>query len=162
MTNNGAIFSPCRTWRYALFRYWNRMFKHPAMFIGLNCSTADEVNDDPTVTRCINFAHDWGYGGLIMTNLFAFRATDPKVMKAALDPVGPANDDCLLRMAPKAGIIVAAWGNHGRHRNRGQYVLELLRGFDIYALGMSKLGEPLHPLYLRRVLRPFKWRAKKQ
>jgi hypothetical protein len=75
-----ANFSTCRTWRYTLTRQWS--FVHPlAMFIGLNCSTADETQDDPTVRRCMGFARDWGYGGLLMTNLFAFRATDPRVRR---------------------------------------------------------------------------------
>ena len=69
------------------------------MVIGLNPSTADEVTDDPTVRRCINYAKAWGYAGLCMTNLFAYRATDPVVMKAVAEPIGPDNDRYLAECA---------------------------------------------------------------
>ena len=78
------------------------------MFIGLNPSTADETIDDPTIRRCISFSKDWGYGALCMTNLFAFRATDPAVMKAHPEPVGEANDGTLVEFALSAGVVVAA------------------------------------------------------
>ena len=81
--NKTATFSECRKYRYTLWRRWDGLFASGyAMFIGLNPSTADETNDDPTIRRCIGYARDWGYGGLCMTNLFAFRATLPKNMKA--------------------------------------------------------------------------------
>ena len=90
-----AVFSPCRTYRYALSRVW-AADKPYALFIGLNPSTADETLDDPTIRRCIDFAKRWGYGGLVMANLFAYRATNPSEMKAATDPVGVANDEWLI------------------------------------------------------------------
>ena len=128
----GAVFSPCRTWRYTLTRVWD-MTVPPAMFIGLNPSTADEVNNDPTVRRCLGFAKQWGYGGLIMTNIFAYRATDPRVMKAAKDPVGLKNDVWLKKMGEEAAIVVAAWGVHGAFGDRGAQVLKLIRGFIVSA-----------------------------
>ena len=85
-----AVFSPCRTYRYALSRVW-AADKPYALFIGLNPSTADETLDDPTIRRCIDFAKRWGYGGLVMANLFAYRATDPAVMKRAAEPVRRAH-----------------------------------------------------------------------
>ncbi|MEP0894347.1 DUF1643 domain-containing protein [Leptolyngbya boryana FACHB-1624] len=87
------------------------------MFVGLNPSTADETHDDPTIRRCTKFAKDWGYSGLCMTNLFAYRATDPKEMIASVDSIGLENDQYLLEYAARAGIVVAAWGNHGTHHN---------------------------------------------
>lgn len=144
-----AVFSPCRTWRYQLFRQWS-WWLPLATFICLNCSTADETQDDPTVRRCIRYAYDWGYGGLIMTNLFAFRATDPRVMKATPDPVGPKNDWYLKSGAIQSEIVVAAWGNHGGYRGRSQEVVEFLRQMEVnlMCLGITKTGEPKHPLYL--------------
>jgi len=132
------------------------------MFIGLNPSTADETNDDPTVRRCINYARDWGYNGLCMTNLFAYRATDPREMMAVDDPVGWENDDTLWRVAVEAGIVVCAWGNHGKHQNRSYEVLALLRvshGIPVHILRLNKgvWPEPAHPLYLPRNLKPTKW-----
>ena len=84
------------------------------MFVGLNPSTADEVTDDPTIRRYIAFAGAGGYGALCMTNLFAFRATDPDDMKAAAEPIGPQNDFHLQRLARGAGVVVAAWVSMGR------------------------------------------------
>ena len=96
----GAIFSGCRTYRYTLWRSWDRD-KGDVMFIGLNPSTADETLNDPTVRRCINYAKSWGYGGIYMANMFAFRATDPKEMKQAKDPIGYRNDFWLMDMAQR-------------------------------------------------------------
>lgn len=129
-----------------------------AMFIGLNPSTADEVNNDPTVTRCINFSKAWGYGAFCMTNIFAYRATDPKVMKAQPEPVGPDNDKWLVEIAREAGIVIAAWGVHGEHLNRGKEVVDLLD--EIHCLGRTKKGYPKHPLYLAKTSIPEIYKAK--
>lgn len=142
-------FSPCRTWRYTLTRMWDKT-KQPVMFVALNPSTADEVRNDPTVRRCMGYARFWGYGGLVMTNIFAFRATDPRVMKAAKDPVGPENDSWLQRKAETAGIVVAAWGTHGVYRGREDAVrlMFIQRKVRLMCLGKTKGGHPKHPLYL--------------
>lgn len=147
-----AHFSPCRTWRYALWRRWAS--SPPAMFVGLNPSTADETQDDPTIRRCIRFARDWGYGGLVMTNLFAFRSTDPRQLNTAEDPIGPANDAALVAAAASAGVVVAAWGVHGTHNGRAQDVIDrgLLGSFTV--LGLTADGHPRHPLYMRADCRP--------
>lgn len=143
----GAVFSPCRTWRYTLTRIWHP--GRPVMnVIGLNPSTADETRDDPTIRRCTHFAMRDGYGGLVMTNIFAFRATDPSDMKVATDPVGPDNDRHLREQAARAGRVIAAWGAHGRHLGRGDAVAELLAGFDLHCWRLTKEGHPAHPLYL--------------
>lgn len=110
--------------------------------------TADEIKNDPTVRRCLGFAYDWGYGGLIMTNAFAFRSTDPKVMKAQEDPIGPENDAWLVKSSQQANIVVAAWGNHGIFRHRTTHILKLLSNLQCF--GTTKLGQPKHPLYLKR------------
>lgn len=147
----GALFSPCRTWRYVLWRTWDETLGH-VMFTGLNSSTADETNNDPTVSRCINYGQRWGYGGIYMLNIFAFRATDPKRMKAALDPVGPDNDEYLWIYHTMSAITVACWGTHGAFRDRGAIVANMLG--DLYCLGKTKDGYPKHPLYLKSDLRP--------
>ena len=146
-----AQFSACRKYRYALWRTWDES-KPYAMFVGLNPSTADEVNNDPTVIRCINFAKSWGYGGLCMANLFAYRATEPDEMMAAVEPVGSANDDWLVNLANEAGVVVAGWGNDGRYLNRSKDVVGLLP--NLHYLKRNKSGEPAHPLYLKSDLRP--------
>ncbi len=151
MTGGRCVFSPCRTYRYLLTRSWGELFQVPrrlVMFIGLNPSTADEEQDDPTIRRCIGFAKDWGFAGLVMGNLFAFRATDPRDMLAAEDPVGPENDQHLLEASLVVSLVVAAWGVRGAHRGRGDEVAGLIP--DLSALGLTKDGHPRHPLYLPR------------
>lgn len=148
-----ATFSPCRTHRYALHRIWDEA-SPPAMFIGLNPSTADETKNDPTVRRCIGFARRWGHGGLIMTNIFAFRSTDPNALTAAKDPIGPRNDRWLRQLQHEAAIVIAAWGIWGALHNRGREVLDLLDA--PHCLGITKCGAPRHPLYLRADLMPFR------
>ena len=130
-------------------------------FIGLNPSTADEIKNDRTVTRCENFAFEWKYGGLWMLNIFAFRATDPRRMKAAPDPVGPDNDAYILRVADKAGLIVAAWGNNGEYGSRGLTVCQLLKHTNLYCLGVTNQGQPKHPLYLKADLKPVLYKGTK-
>ena len=144
-TLSGAEFSPCRTWRYNLWRCWAPE-KRMAVFIGLNPSTADEKVDDPTIRRCIGFARQWGCGGIHMLNLFAFRATDPKVMKAATDPVGPDNDATIAAVCVNHRPVVACWGVHGEHLGRADAVLAMVDGLKCF--GLTKDGYPKHPLYL--------------
>ena len=144
--DRSALFSDCRKYRYGLWRWWDTG-KPPAMFIGLNPSTADETQDDPTIRRCVRFAKDWGYGGLCMANLFAFRATDPKVMKKALDPRGPENDRWLRHFASYAGVVVFAWGAHGTYMERYLAVPRMIENGN--SLGHTKKGHPSHPLYLK-------------
>jgi hypothetical protein len=124
----------------------------------LNPSTADEFKLDPSCTRARLYAERWGYGALIVTNIFGWRATDPEEMKAARDPVGRGNDRAILRAARESAIVVCAWGNHGAHIGRSAAVRELLAGAKIQArvLRMNAGGEPAHPLYLPARLRPLK------
>jgi hypothetical protein len=147
-----TLFSPCRTYRYVLWREWIGGDGY-AMFIGLNPSTADETQDDPTIRRCIGYAKAWGYSGLCMTNLFAFRATDPKNMKAAADPVGPENDQHLGMLAQRADVVVAAWGASGAHLGRDAKVIAMLDQ-SLFCLARTKGGHPGHPLYLPKTLTP--------
>ncbi|MBS0198465.1 MAG: DUF1643 domain-containing protein [Planctomycetes bacterium] len=149
-----ATFSPCRRYRYALRRVWNADVP-PAMFVGLNPSTADEVKNDPTVRRCIGFALRWGWGGLIMTNIFALRSTDPNALTRVDDPVGPRNDRWLRQLQREAGIVIAAWGVWGELGGRGEKVRALLDA--PHCLGVTKCGAPRHPLYLRADLRPVRF-----
>ena len=145
----GALFSSCRTYRYYLWRIWDRKTAR-VMFIGLNPSTADEFNDDVTIRRCVGFAKKWGYGGLIMANIFAFRATKPEEMKAAKDCIGPLNDQYLLDISFGEALIVLGWGNHGEFMNRGEQVIQMLlpHRSDLYHFGLTCKGNPKHPLYL--------------
>jgi hypothetical protein len=146
-----AKFSKDRIYRYALWRIWDDNLPK-AMFIGLNPSTADETKDDPTVRRCRGFAKSWRFGGLIMANIFAYRATEPEIMKSTGDPIGPENDEWLLKLTQEATLVIGAWGNHGEFRGRGKAVLALIP--HLHCLKMNKAGHPAHPLYLPSELEP--------
>ncbi|MEZ5337741.1 MAG: DUF1643 domain-containing protein [bacterium] len=150
-----AVFSPCERYRYTLERIWDAE-KPFANFICLNPSTATALKDDPTNRRCRGFAWDWDMGGMITTNVFGWRSTDPKGLKDPQDPVGTDNDRWILEIAGRAGVVVVAWGNHARLGARSQAVARLLLGGGIaaHALAVNANGEPKHPLYLRSELRP--------
>lgn len=157
--DSGALFSPDRIYRYALFRSWCEGDGRLAV-IGLNPSTADEVENDPTVSRCIQRAKILGFAGLVMLNIFAYRSTDPKNLKSIADPVGPDNDTSLLIYAEGASMVLCAWGNHGQYLNRSKQVIELLRTTSkpLHVLKLNeKSGEPVHPLYQSYSLRPVIW-----
>lgn len=147
-----VALSPCKKYRFALWRIWDESRPY-AMIVGLNPSTADEKEDDPTIRRCVQFARSWGYGGLCMANLFAFRATKPADLFAASDPIGAGNDDWLIKLSESAGVVVAAWGNGGTHLGRAKRVTQLIP--DLHCLKLNRTGEPAHPLYLSADLRPF-------
>ncbi|MGY6554246.1 MAG: DUF1643 domain-containing protein [Wenzhouxiangella sp.] len=154
-SGSGANFSRCRRYRYTLWRRWD-LERPLVMIIGLNPSTADARQDDPTIRRCIGFARDWDYGGLVVTNLFAFRATYPADLKAAADPVGPRNDAWIRRMTGQVDAVVAAWGNDGVWLERSAQVRRMLDG-RLSCLKLNAGGEPAHSLYLSAGLRPQEW-----
>ncbi|SFI15082.1 DUF1643 domain-containing protein [Albimonas pacifica] len=144
---SGAVISDCGLYRYRLWRRWGA--GPTCVFIMLNPSTADAKQDDPTIRRCIGFAKREGCGGLVVANLFAYRATSPKDMKAASDPVGPKNDEHLRWCADLAtGPVIAGWGTHGSFMGRAAVVRRMLSG-RISHLGLTAAGEPRHPLYLK-------------
>lgn len=141
-----AVFSEDRAYRYWLKITWDED-KPVFCFCGLNPSTADEVKNDPTVERCERRARRGGYGSLIVVNIFAYRATDPMEMKRQVDPVGALNDKWIYGAVCEAETFMCGWGNHGRHLGRGEQVIEMLGNFDLHCLGVSKEGQPVHPLY---------------
>jgi hypothetical protein len=152
-----AVISECGKYRYLLTRRVG-LGDRTATFIMLNPSTADALNDDPTIRRCIGFAHRWGCGRLVVTNLFAVRATDPADMRTASDPVGPENLDWVTRAVEMAvapcgpadrGPVVCAWGTHGSYMDQDRTVLgEIERVCTPMALGITRDGHPKHPLYV--------------
>jgi len=153
--HNECIFSKDRKYRYTLHHIWEES-KPMAAFIGLNPSTADENQLDPTLRRIKGFASGWGFGSFTMLNLFAFRATDPRVMKAQFEPIGPDNNKHILDVCSTAGIIIACWGTHGSFLKRSKKVMKLLEENSVIPkyLQMTKAGEPSHPLYLKKDLTP--------
>ncbi|MGB8621468.1 MAG: DUF1643 domain-containing protein [Paracoccaceae bacterium] len=153
-----AVYSDCERYRYSLTRIWAPAGRK-ALFVMLNPSTATEVQNDPTVERCERRARALGFGAFRVTNIFAWRDTDPRKMRAAEDPVGPANDAAILEGAPWADQIICAWGTHGAHLGRGPAVEALLRGtgLPLHHLGLTQAGHPKHPLYISYARRPERW-----
>lgn len=147
-TIGSAIFSPCRRWRYDLWRYLDNPGDRMIAFIGLNPSTADESKNDSTIRRCIDFAQRWGYGTIHMLNLFAWRSTDPYALLFVADAEGPENDEYIAAVTRQADTVVACWGNHGRLLDRDGQVMQLLDPAKLHHLGRNKNGTPKHPLYL--------------
>ena len=154
LVNKNAIFSDCRKYRYALSRTWNGK-KKTILFIGLNPSTADEKIDDPTIRRCINYAQNWGYGSLLMVNLFAYRATMPTELKNVKNPIGNDNDLHIIELSKKADLAVAAWGNEGSLLNRDKEVKIIIP--ILMCLKINKSGQPAHPLYQKKDLKLIKY-----
>lgn len=152
---NGADFSSCRKYRYRLWRTWDgsdRATERPCLFILLNPSTADEYADDPTVQRCRSFAQSWGFGGMEVVNLFAFRSTDPTMLRSTPHPVGPSNDTVILAAIQRAGRVVCAWGSHGTLHGRGVAVTRMLQERNVRTLcfRLTRTGQPVHPSRLPR------------
>jgi hypothetical protein len=139
-------------YRYVLRRSWNANLRGLVNFIMLNPSTADDVFDDPTIRRCIGFAKRWGFSGLVVTNLFAYRATHPAdLYKAAVRSmdlaIGADNYHYIGSAAEEAESIVCAWGNRGSLRGRDLQVTSALQiGYDLLCIGRTALGNPLHPV----------------
>ena len=152
-----AVYSDCERYRYLLTRTWGPGSR--ALFIMLNPSTATEVQNDPTVERCERRARALGFGAFRVTNIFAFRATDPKVMRSADDPVGAENDAAIGDSLAWADAVICAWGNHGLHRGRGAEVEAMLRGSGarLFHLGLTGQGQPKHPLYIGYDRQPEAW-----
>lgn len=155
--NSTAIISADGDYRYRLGRVWDDAAGQVA-FVMLNPSIADHQVDDPTIRRCVGFAKEWGYGGLIVVNLFAYRATKPERLFTASDPVGPDNDRHLVEAAGEANMVVCAWGAGatkmpGRVRTVREELQSAL-GRPLFCLGRTKDSHPRHPLYVRATQLP--------
>ncbi len=154
-TEKSAIFSRCNRYRYELQRCWSKRVSKKATvtFIGLNPSTADATVDDPTIRKCIAYAHGWGYSRMIMVNLFAWKATDPASLHYSADPVGSLNDTYIKRAVNRSSVVIACWGEQGTLHNRAE---ELRSRYPrrLRCLKVNRSGEPTHPLYLPAELKP--------
>lgn len=161
-------FSSDRIYRYTLWREWDvdsltgcaddlpRVHEYLAV-IGLNPSTADETQDDPTIKKCVKFAKRWGFGALCMTNLFAYRSTFPRDLLKVDDPTGPENLQHLFMAARDAGMVLAAWGKSVPIiSSRAEFVSGVLKagGVNLFALRKNSDGSPQHPIYVPDATEP--------
>ncbi|WP_420821361.1 DUF1643 domain-containing protein [Pseudooceanicola aestuarii] len=157
-----ALYSPCGRYRYALTREWGEGPR--LLYVMLNPSKATEVANDPTVERCERRARALGFGAFRVSNIFAWRETDPRALRRAADPEGPQND-AVLRSSARDWLrgpddmLLCGWGVHGAHRDRGPAVTRLLcrAGRPLHCLGLSKAGHPRHPLYIAYAQQPVVW-----
>lgn len=157
-----AIISECGNYRYRLQRRWGAADAKPCVFVMLNPSTADAEQDDPTIRRCIGFAEKLGFTTLEVVNLFAWRAKSPKALLSVgpdRDPCGVHNQRAFVEVLAKPGMIVCAWGAHGGHLGQDQTALGWIDQYNdtdapVVALGLTKGGQPRHPLYLPSDARP--------
>lgn len=151
----GAVISPCERYRYVLWRTVVDkvvLGSAPCVFVMLNPSVADHEREDATLRRCIGYARSWGYERLVVVNLFAYRATLPKELKAVIDPIGPENDRWVREAMAIAGIRVCAWGPNGALQGRDKAFRQAYEG--LYCLKKTKDGFPSHPLRLLATLKP--------
>jgi hypothetical protein len=147
----GAAYSPCGLYRYSLWRDWSALGEaaRTILWIMLNPSRADHLgNNDPTIERCERRSIGWGYQRMEVVNLFALSSPYPKALREAADPVGPDNDAGIDARAAEAAMILCAWGTHGALRGRAEAVRTRLAGRPLHCLGVTRSGEPAHPLYL--------------
>ncbi len=143
-----------------------------ACFIMLNPNRADELSNDPTIKRCIGFARGWGFFKIIVVNLFSIKAQTPALLRQMKVPlVGPSNDAFVLSAIEQSSMVVAAWGNHGSIGGRDEELLEFVETAlgsnsalqssphhnGLYCLGLTKLRQPKHPLYLRASIEPVRF-----
>jgi hypothetical protein len=146
-----AAISPCGTWRYSLTRIWDHAL--PILTVAmLNPSKADAKVNDPTILRLIAFAKRWGFGGLHVVNMYAYRASDPAelVTFGLAAAIGPDNERYTLHAIRAAaagpGWMLAAWGNTGQKRSHWFIQRCKVEGLQLRCLGLTNSGAPKHPL----------------
>ncbi|HIF72294.1 MAG TPA: DUF1643 domain-containing protein [Dehalococcoidia bacterium] len=147
---NSARFSECGRFRYLLTREFGG--ESTCLFVMLNPSTADAVQDDPTIRRCVGFARREGFGRLEVVNVYSFRSASPAVIFAASDPVGGDNDQALADALERADLVVVAWGNNAEFDLARVDVVQAFieqSGKPVKCFGLTAKGQPRHPLYVR-------------
>jgi hypothetical protein len=155
---SGATYSACGLYRYRLWRRWDE--RGTLAWIMLNPSTADDRgNNDATIERCERRGLAWGFGGVEIVNLFAFRSPDPAALRRAAAPIGPDNDQAILAAVAGADLILCGWGRHGTIGGRAVAVRTLLGERRLACLGLTRTGEPAHPLYLPYARKPVSYGA---
>lgn len=145
MMNKGAKFSECGKYRYVLWRIWDQE-KPYLQLIGLNPSTANQYEDDPTIESILRICKNLGYGGFFMTNLFALISSNPKDLRSCPDPVKD-NDLHLLEVSRRVSEICFCWGNFPMAEYRAKVVEKMFNNPRCF--GRNKNGSPKHPLYLK-------------
>lgn len=155
----GAVFSEDDRRRYRLWRQWNP-YEPTVTFCMLNPSTADHVQNDPTIERCMRRARAMKFGRLEIVNLFSLRSTDPKVLYETTGVIGEDDTTSILDAVKASEIVVCGWGTHGALHGRGEYIKNLLQKVyphKLRVLAINKDGSPKHPLYVGYNVQPKEW-----
>ncbi|MBA7715433.1 hypothetical protein ES703_124479 [subsurface metagenome] len=144
---SGAVFDQHRAYRFILWRFWNDSPR--VLFIGLNPSTANELQNDPTIRRCLGFAEKWGYGGMFFCNLYSYISTDPRLLSSE-EALHAANIPAITMATSLSVLTVAAWGDGVELVENGKSVAEHVEELvaPSFCFGMTQKGNPKHPLYL--------------
>ena len=150
-----AVFSDCQQYRYQLREIWD-VSKPLVLWLLMNPSVACTDYSDPTLRKTGQFARAWGYGGQLVGNVHAYRATDKARLLEVADPIGPKNNQMILELASEAKTVVLAYGQPPKTlRARGGEVVALLRHHPgLCHIRLAQDGTPVHPLYLPSTLRP--------
>lgn len=157
-TGSSAVIDDTGQYRYELIREWDRT-KPKLAWLMLNPSTADAEQDDPTIRRCVGFSKSWGFGSLIVVNVFAYRTTYPQELKrVGFDKaIGPENADAIRSAYVRSGCMVAAFGAHSEARRRVHWYIAKRHLRRLWCLGRTKDGSPKHPLYVAANVWPTVW-----
>lgn len=160
----GANISPDGSYRYSLWRIWN-LPKGICTWIMVNPSTADTTQNDFTTMKCMKFTSGWGYGGLVIVNLFPFRAVNPLELRVVGRDKAIGNDainrDIITTSLKNSQLAIAAWGKHGQLYKRDQELLpDMIRFNNLHALQLTVDGTPYHPMNVKGNAHPFLWRVK--
>lgn len=156
-----AVFSGDRRYRYSLARIWDVRLEQ-VCWVMLNPSRAGEVDDDPTIRRCISFSRRWGFGGMVVVNRYALVATSPIALIRSADPVGWLNEQ-IISAATMGRRVICAWGNGpATLKAEGIDIMGILQArAPLWCLGVTKAGNPAHPLYVPAAKRPLRFHGGK-
>jgi hypothetical protein len=153
LNGDSIVLSDCGRYRYCLIREVAPSGPIFAFF-GVNPSVADAAPSDAETRKKIGFTRRWGGSQCVVGNIFAFRTTNVSVLGKCADPFGPRNAVELDNIIRSADVLVACWGTRSKLPERLQPRVAWLSGLllasgkPVKCLGITKGGDPCHPLMI--------------
>lgn len=144
----GATFSPCKEYRYNLFRIWDSSLKILGVVM-LNPSKAGDKDNDNTINSLIRIAASNGYGGIDVVNLYALISEKPSYLNTHYNPLGKNNHEYIDALIGDFENILLAWGSHKFNKIQIDRVLYKFHHRDFLCLKINADGNPKHPLYCK-------------